>query len=93
MGSIGSDDDGVLMVYDAEPSCKNVVNKAEGTLEGGKITLENNEGVSMSTTTEVTRQSPPTYSHSCLCSLLTLRPIIFRDWYQDQCLLQIPRNR
>ncbi|KAH8835737.1 hypothetical protein DL96DRAFT_1550164 [Flagelloscypha sp. PMI_526] len=55
--NVCSDDDGVNIVYDGTPSCQTITNEAEGTLEGGSITLSNSEGVSMSTTTEVTKQA------------------------------------
>ncbi|KAH8834563.1 hypothetical protein DL96DRAFT_1580944 [Flagelloscypha sp. PMI_526] len=53
--NVCADDAGVTMVYDGTPACKDIINQASGTLEGGKITLENNEGVNMATTTEVTQ--------------------------------------
>jgi hypothetical protein len=55
--NVCSDDAGVVLVYDGEPACKDLKNEAAGTLEGGKIFLENNEGVSMTSTTEVTRSA------------------------------------
>lgn len=53
--NICADDAGAVIIYDGTPSCKDITNKASGTLEGGKITLENNEGINMSINTEVTK--------------------------------------
>ncbi|KAH8800571.1 hypothetical protein DL96DRAFT_1687530 [Flagelloscypha sp. PMI_526] len=55
--NICADDAGAVVVYDAKPDCKTRTNDAEGTLEGGKIILENSEGANLKTTTTVTKAS------------------------------------
>jgi hypothetical protein len=55
--NVCADDAGTTLIYDGEPACKDLKNEAAGTLEGGKITLENNEGISMTSTTQVTKSS------------------------------------
>ncbi|KAH8814506.1 hypothetical protein DL96DRAFT_414885 [Flagelloscypha sp. PMI_526] len=55
--NVCADDAGAIVVYDATPDCKTRTNEAEGTLEGGKLILENSEGTNLKTTTTVTKAS------------------------------------
>jgi len=55
--NVCADDAGAILVYDGTPSCTEVKNEAQGTLEGGKVWLQNQVGTSMSSESTVTRSS------------------------------------
>jgi hypothetical protein len=55
--NVCADDAGATVVYSGSPDCKQIVNEAEGTLEGGKVWLQNQSGTSLKSESTVTRSS------------------------------------